>query len=78
MDKWHVVHDYRRLADRGNVPWLICKYCREGLKISIAENGNDPAFNCWTCGVRIYPGDYVFEQLKQMTDDPSTVVQIKL
>lgn len=65
VDKWMTLHDYRRLAQRGNIPPIRCKMCQQALMVAIT-NDTEPMFRCFPCGVKIYPGEDVFTEMQDV------------
>lgn len=68
VNRWHLIHDYQKLNEKKRVPDLECP---EGHKVwpVIDTESDDPAFYCGPCGVTIFPGINVWDQIEAEVRD---------
>lgn len=55
MDAWEITHNYRRLAQRGNLPPVGCIECGLDMTVTIVDD-TEPAWYCWPCDRTWKPG----------------------
>ena len=60
MDAWEITHNYRRLAERGNVPPVQCSNDGLDMYVTVVDD-TEPAWYCWSCKHKWKPGQRSLE-----------------
>lgn len=64
MDKWAVMHSYRRHAANGEVPAILCPDDDQECVPMMGEDG-EPVLRCIDCDSRFAIGSFVYDQMIQ-------------
>jgi hypothetical protein len=68
MDKWEIIHGYRRLAEAGKAqPWE----CPEDQwpMVSMGDDDDEPYLWCYTCNGRVVPSLVMYQRMKATIDE---------
>lgn len=68
MDKWDLIHAYRRAAEEGLVLPLSCPDDNTELVSRIGPK-DDPVLWCWKCNTVTTPGIDVYTQIAWVLDN---------
>lgn len=62
MDKWQIVHNFRRCVEEGHAAPLLCPEDENILHASPDKDG-EPVFKCYYCGTVYNPGLKIWDQI---------------
>lgn len=70
MNKFAILHAYRRLVRRGKASAfpLMCQTCAEEYSLSIGDEDR-PVLKCFYCGSSVTPGDNFYKRLAAVVSD---------
>ena len=68
MNKWSVVHNYRKAIQRGKASPITCPECAEEY-IWTPDKNNDPALYCLACSSTVYIGLDVWNQIEKVLNE---------
>lgn len=68
VDKWDLIHAYRRAADEGLVKHLSCPDDDEKLVSRIGPD-DEPVLWCWKCNTVTTPGLHVYDEIRRVLDN---------
>lgn len=64
MDKWAIIHDYRRAVASGKVSPIRCPDCNDEL-YTVVGTDTEPALKCFYCRSVFTPGLDLWEEIKR-------------
>lgn len=67
MEKWRLVHNYRRAVDRGLTLPILCRCGSEYIWAPGADA--DPVLSCYSCNSTIIPGLYIWDQIEKALNE---------
>lgn len=62
MNKWAIMHEYRRAVANGKASAIKCPDCNSEL-VPIYGRDEDPSLKCLSCRTVFEPGVYVWDQI---------------
>lgn len=68
MDKWALIHNYRRAVANDEALPILCPDCNYELAVQVGTDG-EPALRCFSCRSVITPGLHVWDQIKKVLND---------
>lgn len=69
MDKWGLVHSYRRMVEAGILEPLLCPDHDEPIQLMITIGPHDePQWICFECMGRYRPGTDFYDQIKEVAE----------
>lgn len=68
MNKWELIHSYRRAWNDNKVGWIQCPDCEIPLRV-VVDKDDDPALRCDGCKARYRPGTEVWSNIKKNLDE---------
>jgi len=68
VDKWPLIHEYRRMVSSGEAREIRCPDCGFELVPVVASDG-DPALRCFSCMTVFNIGSGVYDQIKKVVEN---------
>lgn len=68
MDRWGIVHNYRRCVEAGHAAALSCPECENILNPSPDSDG-EPIFKCYYCSITYDPGLNVWDNMQAVVKE---------
>ncbi len=67
MNKWELIHNYRRMVAQGNAEPINCPDDNGELLPVVSDDG-EPALRCLSCRTVISPGLRIYEQMQRVVE----------
>lgn len=68
MDKWALIHAFRKKVANGEAIAIKCPDCNDELFVAVGAD-MEPVLRCYYCRSIINPGLNVWEQIKRVLND---------